>query len=245
MPDNENSELPDGFATTRWSLVLAARGPESEARALETLCRVYWYPVFVYVRRNGFGRADAEDLTQSFFADILGRDWLDRANPERGHFRGFLHASVRRFLREHRRSQAAEKRGGHLLQVELETVERAERAVAQTGGGSALEPDAAFDRDWAHTILERAVRRLSSEQPEGRRRALFEACRPFLLHPAEAGEYDALAQRFGIARGTVAVTVHRLGKRYRELVRAEVAETVAHPETVDSELRHLLQAVSG
>lgn len=244
MPGELPDELPDGFATTQWSLVFAARGDNvsSSREALGRLCRVYWLPVFVFVRRSGLSRADAEDVTQSFFADILARDWIERADPERGSFRGFLRASVRRFLRQEWRAAAAEKRGGHLMRVELDAVERAERHLS--AGEGDLEPDAAFDRDWAQTVLAQAMDRLAAEQPDERRRSLFEACRPYLLHPSPAGAYDEIAQRFGIARGTVAVTVHRLNKRYRELVRAEVADTVARPEDVESELRHLLQAVS-
>lgn len=238
----EGKGLPDGFATTQWSLVLAAQGAASPIEALERLCRVYWQPVFVYVRRCGFEHADAEDLAQSFFADILQRDWLNYADPDRGSFRGFLHASVRRFVRQYRRAEAAEKRGGHLTRVDLEGEAGARGGLADERAD--LEPDRAFDREWAHTVLHRALERLALEQPDERRRQLFEACRPFLLHPAAAGEYEAIAHRFEVARGTVAVTVHRLGKRYRELVRAEVSETVSRPAEVESELRHLLQAVS-
>ena len=241
MPEEDTGSLPDGFATTQWSLVLAVHESGARQSALEALCRVYWIPVFVFVRRCGFERADAEDLTQSFFADVLQRDWFDQASPDKGRFRGFLRTSVRHFVSRHRRAAGAEKRGGQRIHVDLEQMDRAERDAMH--GPAQLEPDEAFDRAWARTLLKRSLERLQREQ-DASRRDFFEACRPFLLNPAEAGAYETIAHRFNMPRGSVAVAVHRLGKRFRELVRAEVAETVAHSDAVESELRHLLQAVS-
>ena len=141
-----------------------------------------------------------------------------------------------------RRATSARKRGGDVSWVSIEGLLEAERHVAISPTG--LEPDRVFDREWAHTVLRRALARLEEEQPDAGRKAFFTACRPFLVQPAEPGDYDPIANRFGMNKGSVAVAVHRLKGRYQELVRAEVAETVARPEDVEAELRHLLQAVS-
>ena len=186
MPEEETGGLPDGFATTQWSLVLAAQETPQPSQALEGLCRVYWLPVFVFVRRCGFDRPDAEDLTQAFFVHILQRDWLSHADPERGRFRGFLRASVRQFVQRSRRAASAEKRGGRMGLIEIEQIERAEREVL--AGPTEMEPDEVFrPRVGAHTSCSvRSIDWERSNRTNGGARFLRRVGPIFWLRPRQA-----------------------------------------------------------
>lgn len=177
-PSSPSSRLdpPDGFASTEWSLILAAA--EDCAPALDRLCRAYWRPVYVFVRASGFDRHEAEDITQEFFADMLGRDWLKRADPERGSFRAFLRNHLRFFLSNLRRVDRAQKRGGGQVVVPLDTVE-CEHALAQRSAMGA-DPAELFEQNWADCVLHAAIARLITEQNTAGQRQRFERLRPFL-----------------------------------------------------------------
>ena len=208
------------FQTTSWSLVFAAGGSPD---ALNDLCARYWLPVFAYVRRYGFDRADAEDLTQAFFGSLLERGDFRRADPRRGKFRSFLLGSLKHFLSNERDRAQAKKRGGDVVHVEVDV---------DTADG--LTPDQLFDKQWALAVLERVV---------GELRAAGE---PEHLLPFLTGEqsYAAVAEERKTSEGALRVAVHRLRRRFRDRLRRAVAETVEPSDDVDDEIRFLIAAVS-
>ncbi|MEM7144515.1 MAG: sigma-70 family RNA polymerase sigma factor [Verrucomicrobiota bacterium] len=229
------SEDP-AFHTTRWTVVLEARGQEEEA--LEDLCRRYWYPLYVFVRRRGHGAADAEDLTQEFFARLLEKKWLDAVDRDRGKFRSFLMMAMKRFLaNEWDRSQSL-KRGGGATHFSLD-MDGAEERYAEEPGEPADEA-LVYDRRWALTLLDRSLRKLEDEE-EGERFAVLKQCLT-----AERGGFDCAGAGsiLGMSEGAVRVAVHRLRKRFREIFRAEIAETVADAGDLDGEMRYLAEILA-
>jgi len=233
------------FETTLWSVILcAAHEPDSSAGrdALERLCRVYWYPVYSFIRRRGRNPVDAEDLTQGFFAQILRNGFLRRADPERGRFRAFLLNAVKNHLSDERARANAERRGG--------TAERISFDGALAEQWLALEPSAvndaavAFDRSWALTLVNHALGTLEAEQRDQGKAENFAVLKAFLQRPPDKGEYESVATQLGMRKGAVATAVHRLGERYREIVRKAVKDTVASVEMADEELRFLLATLS-
>ena len=243
MTDDPANRRPKVAPETSWSLISAAQSPASDQRAaLDKLCRIYWGPLYAFARRHGLSPADAEDATQDFFARILSDDWLALVNRNKGRFRGYLYQSMSFHLSEARRRDAAQKRGGGArhLSIDWAPAEQQFGRLAAT----AKDPAQAFDRAWAGTVLDVAMIRLAAEEKAADRTTRFEALRPFLTLQPTTGDYERLAAALGLARPTIAVTVHRLGKRYRELIRSVVAETVADPAELDGELRHLLLSVS-
>ncbi len=231
-----------GFVTTRWSVVLSARGDTTGAPlALARLCTTYWYPLYAFVRRQGHGPHDAQDLTQEFFARLLEKGWLDGVDRERGRFRSFLLASMKHFLANEWDRAHALKRGGGttLLRLDDETAEaryRKEPADHTTA-------EQLFDRRWALTILEQVLARLRSEMEASGKLPQFEALKFSLM--GEKTAYAEVARQLRMREGAVKVAVHRLRERYRALIRAEIAETVASTTEVEDELRHLFAALSG
>lgn len=230
------------FDTTRWTIVLHAANDDAAGRdALEGLCRAYWLPLYVYVRRRGHSAHDAEDLTQGFFADLLGRDAVKRADRTRGRFRTFLLSALTNYLHDaHDHAQAA-RRGGGVEKLSFDALE-ADDALAQIKD-AALTPDQAFDRSWTLALLDRAMKRLHAEQTKLGKSKWFDRVQPCLQTRADAGAQEAIAIEFGLTRNAVAVAIHRLASRYRELVRAEMAETVSGPEELLAEQRDLLSSV--
>lgn len=244
MP-HDASRLPDpaaaaAFATTEWSIVIAA-GSDSAARqaALERLCRTYWLPVYGFVRQLGNPPETAKDMTQAFFAHILSQDFFATADRERGRFRSYLRQSCRLFLGNEWQKRTAAKRGGGASLVPWETLTPQDESLFAT----ANDPSKEFDRRWALALLRAALARLEAEHAEPEARRQFELLRPFLTARPEPGDYERLASELGVARGTVPVLVHRLGKRYQELIRATVAATVSTRSDVDAELRDCLDAL--
>jgi DNA-directed RNA polymerase specialized sigma24 family protein len=228
---------PDGFASTEWSMVLEASsggGP-----ALDRLCRTYWRPVYVYIRASGVPRDEAEDATQEFFADMLRRNWLKLADRERGSFRGFLRSSTRFFISNWRRRASAQKRGGGEVVLSLDT-EDCEREFAGLPVDS-LDPALLYDRSWADCVIGAAVDQLATEQRGAGKADMFERLRGYLTEPPTPGDYDRIATEFAVSAGQVALWVHRLSRRFAEIIRIEVTRTVANPRDVEEELRHLLQ----
>jgi RNA polymerase sigma-70 factor (ECF subfamily) len=204
--------------------------------ALEKLCGTYWYPLYAYVRRRGYGPEEAADLTQEFFARVLSNSWLSAATPDLGRFRTFLLTALTRFLaNEYDRSKAV-KRGGdrQFTSWDHQTAETrylCEPATSET-------PDKIFERRWALTVLEQALQRLKLEASDGDARQ-FEALSPFLSREPESGEYERVASGLLMTRGALGVAVHRLRGRYRQLIREEIAATVSDASAVDEELQYL------
>ena len=224
------------FQTTRWTVVLAAG--EGAPRALNELCALYRAPLVAHARRRGLAPADAEDAAQGFFERLLRLESLASARRERGRFRAFLLGAFNHFLSdEWDRARAAKRGGGRIVQ--LDTAGWGSLVPADAAPG----PDAAFDRAWALTLLETTFARLRSEHSAAGRGEWFDALAPCLGGRTEDPQ-AGVAARLGVSEPALRVAAHRLRKRYREVLREEVAQTVADPAEVDSELRHLLAAVS-
>lgn len=231
------------FATTRWTVVLAAQEgtlPESE-QALESLCRTYWYPLYAYVRRLGHQTADAQDLTQEFFARLLAKEWLASADREKGRFRTFLVVALKRFLANEWDRVHREKRGGHAPHFPLDP----DQAEARYKCEPALEltADRIYERRWALTLLENTMNRLREEFGQANKAVEFERLKVFLTADKSAIAYADVSRGLATSEGAARVAVHRLRRRFREVFREEVAHTVAGSEEVDEELRHLLSAL--
>lgn len=228
------------FEATEWTVVLgaAADSGESALAAMERLCRVYWPAVYAFIRRQGHAPHDAQDLAQDFFAHLVERQSLQHVDKSKGLFRSFLAASLRNFLANARAHAHTAKRGGGKTIVSIEA-EQAEKGYFDVADARDTTPEQSFDRQWALTILDRAMKALEREQAAAGKSTQFARLRDFLSNAAEEG-YDRTAADLGLKPGTVAVAVHRLRQRYRDMVRAEVAQTVAAGDEVDAELAHLL-----
>ena len=228
---------PSDFPTTRWTLVVAAADPQRKDAhsALVALCEGYWYPLYVYVRRRGYVADQAQDLTQEFFVRVLEGRYLDRADPEKGRFRAFILTSLKFFLADEADRGRAQKRGGGaVLSLEISSGEERyhrERAHNET-------PERIFERRWALSVLDRVVENLRNEFLHHGRLEHFERLKVFLLGQSDA-PYAALAREMNTSEGALKVAIHRLRKRYRELFRQEIADTMADPAEVESELRFL------
>lgn len=236
-----NPNPPGAFATTHWSVVLAASHPDAPGHhaALERLCRTYWYPVYAFVRRRGSPPADAEDLTQEFFARLLAKEWLAGVVENGSRFRSFLLNAVACFLANEHDRRTAAKRGGGSKPLDLDEAEG--RYLADVTGSESTERT--YDRQWALTVMHTAMQRLGEEARAAGRDTTFERLSAFLSREPEPGEYETLAPVLHTNAGAVAVSVHRLRRRYRELVRSLVAETVADPADAEAELRHLIEVL--
>jgi RNA polymerase sigma-70 factor (ECF subfamily) len=233
------------FTTTHWSVVLAA-GDGSSPRAheaLEDLCRSYWYPLYAYVRRHGYSPEDAQDLTQEFFARFLENNSLSHARRERGRFRNFLLTSLQNFLSHEWERGQAQKRGGgrRLLPWDELTPEIRYRAEAD----SEAAPDRVFEERWASTLFQQALTRLRQEFVAAGKGKQFDELKVFLSAEAADGDYDSVATRLNMTPKSVAVAVHRLRKRYGDMVRQEIANTVSSPAEIEDEMRHLIELVGG
>ena len=247
MTDNHTMYTLDGpsdFPTTRWTLVLAAADPRrKDARsALVSLCEGYWYPLYAYVRRRGYSADQAQDLTQEFFIRLLEGRYLDRADPEKGRFRSFILTSLRFFVADEADRQRAHKRGGGAVGP-LEFLSGEERYQREPAHDET--PERIFERRWALSVLDRVVEKLRNEFVQHGRPEHFDKLKVFLLGQSDAQPYAALAREMNTSEGAIKVAVHRLRKRYRELFRQEIADTVADPAEVESELRFLVAALAG
>ena len=241
--DCASSSVPgDIFATTHWTVVLAAgrrHTPQSDG-ALEELCRTYWFPLYAYVRRRGHTKEDAEDLVQAFFARFLEKNYLNGLSAERGRFRAFLLASLKHFLiNEWKKSRRLKRGGGEkLLSLDWESADQ-KFQVAATNEPS---PDRAFDREWALALLAKVIECLRAECEADGKEKLFEQLKVFLTTGKGELSHAAAAKNLGMDETAVRVALHRLRKRYRALLRAEIAQTLADESQVDEELRALFGA---
>jgi len=218
------------FATTHWSVVLAAaRGGVSShaSEAMAELCRIYWYPLYAFIRRRGHGVHEAEDLTQEFFARLLEKHFLAAADREKGRFRTFLLMAVKRFLaNEHDRARSGTRGGGRWI-MPLDSLEPETRY--RLGAVDTITPERLFEQQWALTLLEQVLARLQSEMTASGKAELFEKLKCHLAGSRNEN-YAATGARLGITEGAVKVAVHRLRRRYRDILREEIARTVACPE---------------
>lgn len=220
------------FHTTRWTLVRNSHGPSEESReALRELCALYYEPVVSFLARDGRDRDAAREVAHGFFAKVLAGDFLGESEQGRGRFRSYLLGALKHHLLNQRRGEGREKRGGGLEQVELEP----DHLVSM--------PDADFDRGWALAIVERALATLESE--ESHRADQFTSLKPWLASGEIGESQEAAAERLGMSSGALKVAIHRLRRRFRELVRAEVAATLNDPADLDDEMRHLVEALAG
>jgi RNA polymerase sigma-70 factor (ECF subfamily) len=220
----------------------ATQIPQADA-ALDKLCRIYWYPLYAYVRRAGHNPEDAQDLTQEFFARLLEKKYLQLADRERGRFRSFLLKSLQHFLVNEWVRGQAQKRGGGQKVFSLDE-EAAERSYLQLPADQ-LAPESLYDRRWAMTLLERAMERLGGDYAAGGKQELFEQLKGLLLTEGSGESYRQLADSLDLSDGAVKVAVHRLRQRFRDAVRTEIAQTVATSAEVDEELRFLMSVMSG
>jgi len=236
---------PRLFTTTHWSVVLAAgRSNDSRAsEALECLSRTYWRPLYLFVRNSGYDEEAAKDSTQAFFERLLEKDYLKEADPGRGRFRSFLLASLKHFLANEWDREKAVKRGGRCRFVALETT--VVEAELQRGTHRELDPEQLFERRWAMTLLDQANQALEAEQAAGGKAALFSALKVYLTGDKERPPYSAAAAELGMRVEAVRKAVERLRRRYGQLVRQAVAQTVDSPGEIEAELRHLRVVLSG
>ena len=245
LPSSEGGARHATFVTTHWSVVLTARRSDTTRAqaALARLCQTYWYPLYAYVRRRGYGPPDAQDLTQEFFARLLGQNWLAQADRERGRFRTFLLAALSHFLANEWDKARAQKRGGSIQLVPLQ-LDNAETRYGQEPADP-MTPEQCFERRWALALLDEVLNRLRQEQIAAGTGEMFDALKPCLVGDRQAQPYAALAVELGMTEGAVKVAVHRLRQRYRQLLKEEIANTVATPEEVNAEMHHLFNVLAG
>jgi RNA polymerase sigma factor (sigma-70 family) len=239
----KGNSMSKSFATTHWSLVLAAgKGASADAKgAVAALCQTYWYPLYAYVRRQGHQPNDAQDLTQEFFAQLLEKNYLQSADPERGRFRSFLLTAFKRFLTKEYEREKAKKRGGgtKLLPLDFEAGEKRYNLEPAHEAPS----ERIYEQRWALTLLDRVFARLRDEFEHAGKQKEFACLKAYLTGETGTPAYQEAATELEMTEGAVKVAVHRLRRRYRDLVREEIAQTVARPEDIDEELRHLFAAL--
>jgi RNA polymerase sigma-70 factor (ECF subfamily) len=244
-----NEEPPgasgDWFTTTHWSMVRAA-GTEAvplARAALEKLCAAYWPPLYAYVRRRGNDPYEAQDLTQEFFARLLARNDFAGLHPEAGRFRAFLLASMNHFLASEWRKAGTQKRGARQIPLSIDNTAEEQMLAGQAATGPA--PERLFDRRWAETVMERAGQQLRDEFTDGGRAPVFRELNVYLSTPAAPGDYAVIAERLQMTEAAVAKAVERLRRRFRDLVRREVSQTVTSPDGLEEEMRYLIDVLSG
>jgi RNA polymerase sigma factor (sigma-70 family) len=242
---SSNAFKDSGFATTHWSVVMAAgKGHSAQAAdALEKLCRTYWFPLYTFVRRHISEAHDAEDLTQEFFTRFLAKEYFGRADPALGRFRSFLLACLKNFLSEQQRQARRLKRGGGQTTISWDSQTAEERYRLEPADPVTAEQ--VYDRRWALTLLETVLARLADEQSAAGKERVFAQLKDYLWGETRATSYGEMAERLGMTEGAVKVAVHRLRRRLRDLLREEVSHTVAADAEIDEELRHLIGAIRG
>jgi RNA polymerase sigma factor (sigma-70 family) len=240
---DSSSDAAGVFPNTRWSVVLAAvhsQSPDSAA-ALETICRAYWHPLYAYARRAGQSPQDAQDITQEFFCRLLEKRWLDSAHPGKGKLRTFLIVAMKHFMSKEWRRASAQKRGGDWTRVQFDTAFAESRLAADRTRSA---PDDLFDQQWALTLLDLTMTRLRAEFAAARKPDDFEALKESLVAGRGAVNYATIAKRLGVNEGAARVAVHRLRKRFREIYREEISQTLSDCADLDEEMRHLASALA-
>ncbi len=232
------------FATTHWSVVVEAQGESPAAQeALETLCRIYWRPIYSFVQRQGIGPEEAEDLTQGFFADLLERRSLSAVRKEKGRFRSYLLGALKYFLADERRRAMAIKRGKGQRLIPLDQLSVDERIEMEPA--DPLTAEQIYERRWAATVLERVLNLLKDEYRAAGNAALFDSLKQLLPDEPGAPSQADIAAQLGMTENAVRQAFHRFRQRYQSLLREEIAHTVATPSDIEDELRHLISVVRG
>jgi RNA polymerase sigma factor (sigma-70 family) len=233
------------FVTTHWSIVLAAgRSDTTRSRdALARLCQTYWYPLYAYVRRRGYSAHDAQDLTQSFFAHMLEKQSIIAADPERGRFRSFILTAMNNFLAQEWQKSRAQKRGGGSEVFSLDLAQAEQRYDLEPA--TSETPDKDFDKKWALALLESVMAQLEADYKQENKTDLFNALKQTLTGSRESQPYAELAKQLDMSEAAIKVAVHRLRKRYRELLQSEIANTVSSPQDIKEEMRQLFAALVG
>lgn len=241
--DNGSAERAARFQTTHWSLVVAAKDRASpQARqALAELCQAYWYPLYAFVRRRGYSLDEAQDLTQEFFARLLQDDFLGLVDQQKGRFRSFLLACCKHFLANERDRARAQKRGGGQSIVSITSQDAQGRYDSEPAHEAT--PERLFERRWALVLLQHVLARLRDEYQRGGKSEHFERLKGFLTGEKPAERYAEVAEALRVSGGAVKVAVHRLRRRYRELLREEIGRTVGDPGLIDEEVRALFAAL--
>jgi RNA polymerase sigma factor, sigma-70 family len=233
------------FVTTHWSVVLTAGSHQDNTRAREALaglCRTYWYPLYAYVRRRGYNAHDAQDLTQAFFEQLLKRRSLASVDPERGRFRTFILTAMNYFLVNEWKKVSAQKRGGGDPEISLDRAAAEQRFDLEPA--TTVAPDRLFEKQWALTLLSEVLSRLEREYESEGKEELFNALKETLMGHRESQPYTDIARTLGMNENAVKVAVHRLRRRYRELIHAEIANTLDPSEDVEAEMRYLYQVLA-
>jgi RNA polymerase sigma-70 factor (ECF subfamily) len=243
MSDHEPTPSGEQFPPTRWSVVLAARGSQDEraSRALDELCRAYWFPLYVYVRRRGVSAEDAEDLTQGYFAVLLERGYLAQADRQRGRLRSFLLITLKHFLADEWSKASALKRGQGRKIVSIDAADAEERYSLEPA--DVESPDRIFDQRWALTLLDNVLAALRADYASAGQGRVFDRLKQFLAWNEGGEAYREAAAELGLKENAVRVAVFRMRRRYGDLLREQVADTVTSPEEVPAELEHLLSLV--
>jgi RNA polymerase sigma factor (sigma-70 family) len=239
-----DSESFRPFSATHWSLVLAAGTDSSPGaqQALDRLCHRYWPPLYAFVRRCGYPPCDAQDLTQGFFLQLLHKNHLEAVDPRKGKFRSFLLASLKHYLSNERDRARAQKRGGGALPISIDEQDAEGRYLREPA--DVMTPERLYERRWALTVLEQALARLREEYAAAHRADLFDALKDRLAGNDQGPAHADTARRLDMTPGAVKVAAHRLRKRYREILREEIACTVSSPEEIEEEIRHLFRTLA-
>jgi len=230
--------------TTRWSVILLAgqeQGSKAE-KALATLCETYWFPLYAYIRRRGHSAAEAQDLTQEFFAALIDKKVVAAADQERGRFRAFLLTACKHFLSKQRDKARAQKRGGGRKPLSLDLALGESRYVAEPA--DTLTPEQLYDREWAVDLLKRVISRLEEEMVKSGKSDWFERLKAFIVAGHENTTYGEVAESLGTTEAAIKMAVHRMRKRYGKLLREEIAETLEHGADVEDEIRSLFATFS-
>jgi RNA polymerase sigma-70 factor (ECF subfamily) len=232
------------FATTHWSVVLAAKqleGPSAEA-ALERLCRIYWPPLYAFIRRQGYAAEAAQDLTQEFLSRLIHKEWLNHLQDQRGKFRSFLLTFLKHFLSDQRDLAHAQKRGGGQALISLDQMAEEERAWVEPVDH--LTPEEVFERRWAQALMARSLARLGGEYADRGKSEMYELLKD--IQPGEHGaqSYTEIGVRFGMSEQAVKNAVHRLRRRHREILHEEIAQTVTLPSEIEEEVQNLMAVLA-
>ncbi len=230
------------FRTTHWSVVLDAGHAPERGKALETLCRSYWYPLYAFVRRRGYNPYEAQDLTQEFFMQLLDGAGLESVYPEKGRFRTFLLAAMKNFLAKQWRNSRRLKRGGAYQLLSWEELEPEERYAHEPETGTS--PEEGFDRHWARTLATKALETLRSEQEREGNGPRFEALKAYLQTDGGQSGYAETARRLGFSEAAVKSAIHPLRRPYAEIIRSEIGETVESPSEIEAEIRTLIDILA-
>lgn len=239
------SDQAGWFVTTHWSVVLQARdgGPAQADGAMEKLCRTYWPPLYAFIRREGYAPHDAQDLTQEFLGRLVHKEWLHHLQDCRGKFRSFLLTFLKHFLADQRDRDRAQKRGGGRQLVPLDAYEAEERQALEPSDG--LTPELAYERRWAEALFSSAIERLRDEYISSGRADLFDALKDFQPGRHTEEGYASIGARLGLSESGVKSAVLRLRRRHHEILREQIANTVAGPDEIEPEVRHLISVIGG